>query len=137
MQLPPLACIIPLTPDTKIVAQHNIIMSEISSLGSQAENMSSAGGTRSPQLLTGSGEAETFFWRAPSRRPVSKGPHLSFFSFFSSRGPLLDWFRQIMLYSHWSTQTECSTHSCSKQPLMKLCGCSLYRRAVGFSTQYK
>ena len=33
----------------------------------------------------------------------------------------MDWFTQIMLYSHWSTQTECSTHSCSKQPLMKLC----------------
>ena len=52
-----------------------------------------------------------FFWRAPSRRPVSKGPHFSFFLFFS-RGPLLDWFTQIMLYSHWSTQTWRSTNAC-------------------------
>ena len=70
------------------------------------------------------------------RRPVSKRPHL--FSFFSfSRGPLSDWSRQTQLYSHWSTQTECSTHLYSKQQLMKLCGCSLYRRAVGFCTQFK
>ena len=35
-----------------------------------------------------------------------------FFFFFSSRGPLLDWFGQIMLYSHWSTQTWRSTNAC-------------------------
>ena len=34
-----------------------------------------------------------------------------FFSFSSSRGPLLDWFGQIMLYSHWSTQTWHSTNA--------------------------
>ena len=28
------------------------------------------------------------------------------------RGPLLDWFGQIMLYSHWSTQTWRSTNAC-------------------------
>ena len=33
-----------------------------------------------------------------------------FFSFFS-RGPLLDWLGQIMLYSHWSTQTGSSKHA--------------------------
>ena len=33
-------------------------------------------------------------------------------TFISSRGPLLDWFGQIMLYSHWSTQTWCSTNTC-------------------------
>ena len=42
---------------------------------------------------------------------VGKEPHLS--SFLSSfRGPLLDWFGQIMLYSHWSTQTWRSTNAC-------------------------
>ena len=34
-----------------------------------------------------------------------------FFFFFIFRGPLLDWFGQIMLYSHWLTQTWCSTHA--------------------------
>ena len=75
-----------------------------------------------------------FFWRAPSE--TAHQQRTTFFLFFSSRGPLLDWSRQIMLYSHWSTKTECSTHSCSKQPLMKLCG-SLYTCAIGFSTLYK
>ena len=37
---------------------------------------------------------------------------LLLFFFFSSRGPLLDWFGQIMLYSHWSTQTWHSTNAC-------------------------
>ena len=32
-------------------------------------------------------------------------------SFFSFRGPILDWFRQILLYSHWSTQSLCSKHT--------------------------
>ena len=45
---------------------------------------------------------------------VGKEPHLfsssSFFSF--STGPLLDWLGQIMLYSHWSTQTWRSTNAC-------------------------
>ena len=35
-----------------------------------------------------------------------------FLYLFSFRGPLLDWFRQIMLYSHWSTQTWRSTNAC-------------------------
>ena len=58
------------------------------------------------------------------RRHVSKGPQLffSFFFFFFFSGPLSDWSRQTLVYSHWSTQTECITHSCSKQPRMKLCG---------------
>ena len=34
------------------------------------------------------------------------------FLFFFFRGPLLDWFGQIMLYSHWSTQTWRSTNAC-------------------------
>ena len=69
----------------------------------------------------------TFFLTGPVEDGPSAKDHifftfLFFFFFFSfSRGPLLDWFTQIMLYSHWSTQTECSTHSRSKQPLMKLC----------------
>ena len=41
---------------------------------------------------------------------VGKEPHLS--SSFSFRGPLLDWFGQIMLYSHWLTQTWRSTNAC-------------------------
>ena len=32
-----------------------------------------------------------------------------FFFFFILQG---DWFGQIMLYSHWLTQTWCSTHAC-------------------------
>ena len=42
---------------------------------------------------------------------VGKEPHFSFFLFFS-RGPLLDWFGQIMLFSHWLTQTWRSTNAC-------------------------
>ena len=42
---------------------------------------------------------------------VGKEPHLFSFSFSSSRGTLLDWFGQIMLYSHWSTQTWRSTNA--------------------------
>ena len=36
---------------------------------------------------------------------VGKEPHFFF------RGPLLDWLGQIMFYSHWLTQTWCSTHA--------------------------
>ena len=51
------------------------------------------------------------FPTAPTMSAVGKEPHL-FFSFSSSiRGPLLDWFGQIMLYSHWSTQTWRSTNA--------------------------
>ena len=47
---------------------------------------------------------------APTVSTGGKEPH--FFLFFHLfRGPLLDWFRQIMLYSHWSTQTWCSKHA--------------------------
>ena len=54
------------------------------------------------------------------RRTVCNIP-LFFFSFFSFfRGLLTDWFRQTLFYSHWSTQTECSTHSCSTQTPTKL-----------------
>ena len=45
------------------------------------------------------------FPTAPTMSAVGKEPHLFSFSSFFSRGPLLDWFGQIMLYSHWSTQT--------------------------------
>ena len=41
-----------------------------------------------------------------------------FFIFFIR--PLTDWFRQTLFYSHWSTQTECSTHSRSTQTPTKL-----------------
>ena len=51
------------------------------------------------------------FPTAPTMSAVGKEPHLSFFLLFF-RGPLLDWFGQIMLYSHWSTQTWCSTNAC-------------------------
>ena len=50
----------------------------------------------------------------PDGSASGKGPQLfSFFFFFpfSSRRPLLDWLEQIMLYSHWSTQTGCSKHA--------------------------
>ena len=50
------------------------------------------------------------FPTAPTMSAVGKEPHLS--SFFI-RGPLLDWFGQIMLYSHWSTQTCRSTKACA------------------------
>ena len=43
---------------------------------------------------------------------VGKEPHFFFFFSFFFRGPLLDWLGQIMLYSHWSTQTWRSTHEC-------------------------
>ena len=56
------------------------------------------------------------FSNGPTMSAVGKEPN-----FFSFRGPLLDWLWQIMLHSHWLTQTKCSMHSCSKQPLMKLC----------------
>ena len=56
------------------------------------------------------------FPTAPTMSAVGKEPHLFSFSFSSSssssRGPLLDWFGQIMLYSHWSTQTWRSTNAC-------------------------
>ena len=54
---------------------------------------------------------EPVFPTAPTMSAVGKEPHLSS-SFFSFRGPLSDWFGQIMLYSHWSTQTWRSTNAC-------------------------
>ena len=49
---------------------------------------------------------------APTMSAGGKEPHF-FYSLFSfSRGSLLDWFRQIMLYSHWLTQTWRSTNAC-------------------------
>ena len=49
-----------------------------------------------------------FFPPARTGPPVANS-HIFLFLFFSfSRGPLLDWVGQIMLYSHWSTQTWCS-----------------------------
>ena len=39
-------------------------------------------------------------------------PHLSSSFSFIFRGLLLDWFGQIMLYSHWLTQTWRSTNAC-------------------------
>ena len=54
---------------------------------------------------------QCIFPTAPTMSAVGKEPHLRvFFLFF--RGPLLDWFGQIMLYSHWSTQTWRSTNAC-------------------------
>ena len=50
------------------------------------------------------------FATALSVSAVAKGPHF-FFIFIFSLGPLLDWSGQILLLSHWSTQTECSTHA--------------------------
>ena len=47
------------------------------------------------------------FQTATTMSAVGKEPH--FFSSF--RGPLLDWFGQIMLYSHWPTQTWRSTNA--------------------------
>ena len=55
-----------------------------------------------------------------------------FFPFFFSRGPLLDWFRQIMLYSHWSTQTWYSEHSEHAHAQTKLCCIQGLELAVGF-----
>ena len=52
------------------------------------------------------------FPTAPTMSAVGKEPHLSSFSFSFFRGPLLDWLWQIMLYSHWSTQTWRSTNAC-------------------------
>ena len=43
---------------------------------------------------------------------VGKEIHFFFFFSFFFRGPLLDWSGQIMLYSHWSTQTWRSTNAC-------------------------
>ena len=60
--------------------------------------------------------------------------------FFSFRGPLTDWFRQTLFYSHWSTQTECSTHSRSNQTPTKLsaplytCTDSLYVHVLHMKT---
>ena len=52
------------------------------------------------------------FSTGPDGSAGGKGPHLFSFSFFSFfRGPLLDWLEQIMLFSHWSTQTGCSKHA--------------------------
>ena len=60
----------------------------------------------------------SFFQRPRRCRPLAKS-HIFFSFFFSFRGPLLDWFGQIMLYSHWSTQTRRSTMHVY-QPLTKL-----------------
>ena len=51
-----------------------------------------------------------FFATAPTVSAVAKDPH-----FFSFVGPLSDWSGQTLLFSYWSTQTECSTHACSSQ----------------------
>ena len=55
--------------------------------------------------------------------PVCKVPHFFFMLLLLlfSLGPPLDWLGQTLLYSHWSTETECSKHSRSKQPPTKLC----------------
>ena len=52
----------------------------------------------------------SIFPTAPTMSAVGKEPH--FFFSFSSRGPLLDWFKKIMLFSHWSTKTWRSTNAC-------------------------
>ena len=62
---------------------------------------------------------------------VAKDPH--FFSSFV--GPLSDWSGQTLLFSYWSTQTECSTHACSsQQSCVALCA---HLSADGFTTWYK
>ena len=50
------------------------------------------------------------FFHPPGR--VRRWQRATFFSSFFSRGPLLEWFGQIMLYSHWLTQTWRSTQAC-------------------------
>ena len=50
----------------------------------------------------------SIFPTAPTMSAVGKEPHL----FSSFKGPLLDWFGQIILYSHWSTQIWRSTNAC-------------------------
>ena len=52
------------------------------------------------------------FATAPTVSAVAKDPHFFFFFFV---GPLSDWSGQTLLFSYWSTQTECSTHACSSQ----------------------
>ena len=66
------------------------------------------------QLLLSLALLVPLFPTAPTMSAVGKEPHLSFssFSFFIFRGPLLDWLWQIMLHSHWSTQTWRSTNAC-------------------------
>ena len=64
--------------------------------------------------------------------PVCKLPHFFFMLLLLlfSLGPLLDWIGQTLLYSYWSTETECSEHSRSKQPPTKLYA-PLYRCTDG------
>ena len=56
-------------------------------------------------------KSNTIFATAQTVSAVAKDPH--FFFFFV--GPLSDWSGQTLLFSYWSTQTECSTHACSSQ----------------------
>ena len=58
-------------------------------------------------ILYDMGNSYEYFSNGPD--DVGRWQRATFKFFF--RGPLLDWFRQIMLYSHWSTQTWCSTHA--------------------------
>ena len=51
---------------------------------------------------------KSYFSNGPD--DVGRWQRATFIQF--SRGPLLDWFGQIMLYSHWSTQTWRSTNAC-------------------------
>ena len=78
------------------------------------------------------------FLHRPEVSADAKGPHFFFifiFIFFLL-GPLLDWSGQTLHFSHWSTQTECSTHACSSH---KRSCVAHYTRlsADGLSTWYK
>ena len=72
-----------------------------------------------------------FFATAPTVSAVAKDPHFFSFSFFFV-GPLSDWSGQTLLFSYWSTQTECSTHACSSQQSC-VAHCT-HLSADGFST---
>ena len=76
------------------------------------------------------------FPTAPTMSAVGKEPHLSSFSFFS-RGPLLDCFGQIMLYSRWSTQTWYSTHACVPATNKAVLWTLMMEQAVGPCTYCK
>ena len=77
-----------------------------------------------------------FFHRSRRCRPVAKS-HIFFF-FLLFRRPLLDWLGKIMLYSHWLTQTCCSTHA--RAPATDeavLCTLTTVDLAVGLCTCWK
>ena len=79
---------------------------------------------------------ECVFATAPTVSAVAKGPHFFFSFFFFFVGPLLDWSGQTLHFSHWSTQTEGSTHACSSHKRSCVAHCT-HLSADGLSTWYK